>query len=666
MRKALPRALKRRIKEFLRSTFELQIPWLNSISEPWDKSKALLSVIIPCHNYGRFIEDALRSLRSQTWQNFEIIIIDDGSTENETLQVLRRLRDDGVSVLRQEDVGPAQARNVGVSQANGKHICCLDADDTVEPTYFEKCVSLLESNPGVSFAYSLVRLFEDQQEIWQTQPFNLRLLLEYNHVCVGAVFSKQSWEKSGGFDPAMRGYEDWDFWIRMGKAGFRGQLIPEPLYNHRRHRGSFGQRAEQKRAALMSRIRENHSDLLSDPKRIDTIEKGYRNRRVPDAFLNMRSPRDYRSDELTCLVLTSWKHAGGAEAILRALLHGLKARGWNFVLVSTDDDPGDVDERLLVISEETYCLANFLDQGYWLSFATNLAYTRRAQLILISNSKLAYEWTPKLRADGSIPIIEILHNDSSLGCIGLSTQFEPYIDYHIAISERIRRSLIDRYGVSDAKVGAVYNGVDTDHFNRSGFSRTICLRELGLEEASFVVSYIGRLSQEKGTRYLPVIAERLVKRGAFFLIVGDGPERKFLQRAIGRRGIESSVRMLGHRNDIRNILAASSVVVLPSQVEGFPVTLLESMAMEVPVVASDVGEVRSIVEDGRNGFIVKPGDIASFESRLSELLTNAEKAKDFGRHGRELVIAKYSLKRTVAKYDEILKRLLARTAIAAR
>jgi GT2 family glycosyltransferase len=172
-----------------------------------------------------------------------MVVVDDGSTEEQTLRVLEELENEGISVVRQKNSGPAHAMNHGISMTHGKYVCCISADDTLEPTYFEKCLCLMESNPAIAFAYPLMRTFGNESRIGLTEPFNLRKLLEYDHVCGSAVFRRDAWQAVDGFDPSMRGYEDWEFWIRLGKSGFRGRQIPEVLLNYRRHEGALVQSA---------------------------------------------------------------------------------------------------------------------------------------------------------------------------------------------------------------------------------------------------------------------------------------------------------------------------------------------------------------------------------------------------------------------------------------
>ena len=141
-----------------------------------------------------------------------------------------------ISVIRQENQG-APARNTGMRAARGLYVCCLDADDTMEPTYLEKCVLLMEGNAGVSLAYSWLRVTGAEERVWKSESLDLDRLRYYNHVSISAVFRREIGLEDGGFCAAMReGYEDWEFWLRLGARGYRGEVIPEMLVNYRRRR----------------------------------------------------------------------------------------------------------------------------------------------------------------------------------------------------------------------------------------------------------------------------------------------------------------------------------------------------------------------------------------------------------------------------------------------
>lgn len=440
------------MKRFYRRALVVPNPllWELRPADLWDHNKPILSVVIPCYNYGRFIPQALQSLRSQTFSDFEIIVVDDGSDEELTLNVLDELRKTGVKVLRQQKLNVAAAVKLGVRATRGRYICRLDADDTIESTYFEKTLCLLESNPGLTFAYSLGRTFGEKNQTWLTEPFSLRLLLEYNHIPAVAVLRKFSWNKVGGYDPAMYGFEDWEFWINLGKAGFRGRLIPERLLNYRRHGMTLNPRSDRHPRGLLQRIRANHAELYSHLEEVEQIQKGYRDVRVLRPFLNLNSKSQYRNPSGKIgVVITSGKGIQDTESLLHRIASALMPEDdSHFMLITTDHNSSGWIKSVRVNSSQTYPLDAFLDAYCWLEFVLNLIQTRSARFVVVMHSAIGYGWTPTIKSHAAVPIVDVIHDNTECK---LSARYDQFIDFHITLSAHIMKSLIDEFGVSAQK-----------------------------------------------------------------------------------------------------------------------------------------------------------------------------------------------------------------------
>ena len=194
-----------------------------------------VSVIMPCYNDGQYIEEALYSLRAQTYLNWELIVIDDGSDEPETLRVLEQLEEmPYVRLLHTNHVRPAGARNAGIRAARGTYILPLDADDTIEPTYMEKAVRILNENPSVGVVYCRADLFGEQSGPWYLPDYSLRAMLQDNIVFVTSMFRREDWERVGGFNTNMHaGREDYDFWLSILELDREVVQIPEVLFHYR-------------------------------------------------------------------------------------------------------------------------------------------------------------------------------------------------------------------------------------------------------------------------------------------------------------------------------------------------------------------------------------------------------------------------------------------------
>jgi glycosyltransferase involved in cell wall biosynthesis len=196
--------------------------------------------VIPCFNLGQFLGEAIDSVLQQTFQDFEIIVVDDGSTDDMTRRELEALAASKTRVIRSVNRGLSAARNLGMSHASGEYISALDADDRFEPTWLERGVELLDDQADVAFASHWLRSFGDEESEWKPVRCDLAILLDYNVMNGAALFRRSLVDQIGGFDESMReGCEDWEFWIRALAAGHRGAILPHVLYEYRRRPDSM-------------------------------------------------------------------------------------------------------------------------------------------------------------------------------------------------------------------------------------------------------------------------------------------------------------------------------------------------------------------------------------------------------------------------------------------
>lgn len=201
-----------------------------------------VSTIIPCFNLGAFLDEAVTSVLDQTYQDFEILIVDDGSTDPETIRLLDNYVRPKTTVFRTANRGLAAARNFLVARARGKYLCSLDADDRLRPQFFEKTLSAIEGDPSISFVSTHLQMFGTEERVWPSVPrCDLATLLAEDTVITPALVKASAVRAVGGYDEHMpaQGDEDWDLWISLVEAGHRGVILPEVLFDYRRRPGSM-------------------------------------------------------------------------------------------------------------------------------------------------------------------------------------------------------------------------------------------------------------------------------------------------------------------------------------------------------------------------------------------------------------------------------------------
>ena len=220
-----------------------------------------VSVVVPCFNGGRFIPQLLESLARQTFRDFDIIIVDDGSTDTATRAALDGL-DSSIHVVRQPNKGLSAARNAGIAAARADLVLPLDCDDRIAAPFMAEAVALMRAAPpDVAMVLSHKHLTGAASGFLE-RHFNRFDLLFSNPIPSGLLLRKASWQAAGGYDETMRdGYEDWEFYLRLMLRGHRGITIPKPyIIYHVSPGGMLFNQSSGKHAEIWRRIRRKHAD----------------------------------------------------------------------------------------------------------------------------------------------------------------------------------------------------------------------------------------------------------------------------------------------------------------------------------------------------------------------------------------------------------------------
>ena len=234
-------------------------------------SEPAVSVIVPCYNGGRFLDDLCESLAAQTFRDFETIIINDGSTEEETRRKLACL-DPSIRVLHQAKKWMAGARNAGFQAARGEFILPLDCDDRLDPSFLAETLAVMRAAPAeIGFAFAHVRLAGDMDGV-MPRHFNGFDQLFLNQLPYCMLIRRSAWEAAGGEDEAMHdGGEDWEFSSRLLRAGLRGAEIAKPLLIYRVSRdGMLMSHTARRHGTIWRYIRSQHRELYRLPALIAT------------------------------------------------------------------------------------------------------------------------------------------------------------------------------------------------------------------------------------------------------------------------------------------------------------------------------------------------------------------------------------------------------------
>jgi glycosyltransferase involved in cell wall biosynthesis len=227
---------------------------------------AKVSVVIPCYNQGRFLEDAVDSALAQTCQDIEIIIVNDGSEDEETIELCNAYNQKGITVVTTDNQGLAAARNNGIEKASGIYILPLDADDIIDPNYIAEAITVLDENPQVGIVYCQARLFGAVDTAWQLPEYSLAEMLKDNIIFCSALFRRSDWQLVGGYDTGMiYGWEDYEFWLSLIEQGKEVRRLDGRYFRYRVAADSMVRSKDKyQKIEMFKRIYERHNKLIGD------------------------------------------------------------------------------------------------------------------------------------------------------------------------------------------------------------------------------------------------------------------------------------------------------------------------------------------------------------------------------------------------------------------
>ena len=226
-------------------------------------------------------------------------------------------------------------------------------------------------------------------------------------------------------------------------------------------------------------------------------------------------------------------------------------------------------------------------------------------------------------------------------------------DRVVAVSEEIKDEMEAR-GVPKEKLAVVQNGLDYGELDVGQARGKLRATLQAFAPDSLFVGYVGRLSPQKGLSYLLGAAARLAtKRNVYFVLIGEGELRAELEQQVRGQALDERVFLLGRRDDVPDLLQELDIVVLPSVREGTPMVLLEAMGVGRPVVASDVGGVKDVIEHGRTGLIVQPTDVPALAQAIARLVDDEPERRALGRAAWASVRDRFSSVAMARRYNQI-------------
>ncbi len=631
---------------------------VHNTSLPLDRP--LVSVVIPCFNYGRFLDDALKSIYAQTLEDFEIILVEGGSTDGVTPQIVRGVSHPRVRTLFQPTpTKVGQNRLDGLRMARGKYVVFLDADDVLAPTYLEKAVLALELL-GVDLAYPAVQQFGKANHHWDpAREFTLAEMVRFNSIPTVTMFRRDAWENLEIGYSVTAPVEDFDFWIRWALRGARGHKIREPLMLYRVHGQSLTDDLRSRYPAHLKKTIAPHRSML-DSRHVELVSQRQRTLPQLEGAQTTLVRISRRSEaQLRIALALPWMVVGGSDRLLVQLFAQAATRSTKLLAYTTLEAPvsmGSARNDYERITDDVFDLPAALPSHAHADAVVHLLRSRRINVLMIVGSALTYDLLPRIRSElPEVKVVDHLYN--TVGHLANNRKNARYIDFHIAANQEVAQVLIAS-AESERRIRVIPHGIDMDAvplstpYSRAGFP------SLRLRAGERLVLYAGRFSQEKGVlRFVDLAHHMRGEPGVVFAMIGDGPLRAAVERRISERGVGAAVHLLGLVDDPRPYLRRADVVVIPSDVEGLPLVALEALALGTPVVASRVGALPSAIQDGITGALADPNDLESFAVGIRRCLQFDTDRERLAARCRASVVERFSIETVRDAYYNVFRSL---------
>lgn len=620
--------------------------------------KPVITIVTPFYNTGQVFYDTARSIMSQTLQQWEWLIINDGSTEQQALQILDEFRnhDPRIRIIdHPSNRGLSAARNTGVSQAHCQFVLFLDSDDLLEPTAGEKWWWYLETHPGCSFVASYHVAFGGKNYLWTGGFHDGFMNAERNRVSMMCMVRKSVFNAVGGFDEANRGgLEDWDFWMKCAAHGYWGATIPEYLAWYR-VRADHSDRWENLHEARINEFQEHlqkkypHLYQGGFPSLTETVDYDLTMIELQTTFVNQ-----LEKGQPHLLIILPWLVMGGAERFILSMMDQLIERGWMISIVTTAKSPNPWLYEFEKRSPFVFLLPDFLPLKDYPNFLGYLVRSRGFDAVMLQGSQEGYRLLPALHAlCPDVPIVDILHfvtpDWMEGGFPKLSSLYRDYIDLSFISCHQVRDWMLEQ-GSTAEKMEVCYIGVDPQIWKPNPTVRHQVRSELGIGPDETVIIYAARLEAQKQPDIFVKTLARLKEKGDKFraLVAGEGSLLGELKAGLQAHGLQQSVQLLGAvpAEKMPSIFAASDVFFLPSQNEGISQALYEAMACGLPVVVARVGGQGEVVTP-ECGFLYNPGTLPDEVTQYSEfihaLVCDAQRRVKMSQVSRSRIVEHFSI-----------------------
>lgn len=640
-----------------------------------EEKEPIISVIIPFYNDKKYIEQSINCILNQTFPYYEILIIDDGSKDEESLKKLEEVSkiDKRIRVFHKSNEGLAATRDYGATKSSKtcKYLMFIDSDDLLEPTFMECAYWTLETNKDAAWAYSDSVGFESYTYTWN-KWFDSEKMKKVNELLAIAMVRKSDFNRVNGYGLREKAVnEDWNFWLKLlGHDRYPVHMSFYGMWYRRKETGEL-KNASKNQKRTLEIIEETASKITKRVNAIQYPKYDYNYDLLSDK-IDIITPKCVDNNKINILMILPWMITGGADRFVLELVSNLDKNKFEITILTTEPNK-NVLRQQFEENATVYDLTSFLSQKYWLSFINYIIEKNNINLIFNTNSKFGYSILPYLKSrNPNIPIIDYIHMEEwynrNGGYSRYSTMMTSVIDKTLTCNENSKKILKEYFGRNSEEIETVYIGVDEEKFNPCKFNKNELVEKYGLQnEKRYILSYICRISEQKRPILLLEIVKKLKqKRNDFLvLVVGSGNLLEKMKKKASEMEILENIKFLGNIEKTEEIYAISDATINCSIKEGLALTSYESLSMGVPVISANVGGQKELITEDV-GIVVTcmqdektiysedydSNEINDYVVGIENVLNNLEKYKE---NCRNRILDKFTSKNMINKMTEIFE-----------
>ena len=571
----------------------------------------IVSVVIPFYNDKKYIRQSVNAILNQTFPYYELLIIDDGSKDEESLKELECVAklDKRIKVFHKENEGLAATRDYGAKHASEctKYLLFMDSDDLIEPTYMECAYWTLETNKGASWAYTDSIGFEGQEYTWN-KWFDSNRMKKINDLVEMNMIRKEDFWSVGGYGLREKAVnEDWNFWLKLiAKGKYPVRMNFYAFWYRRKVNSGELLRAKQNQKRSLEIINSTAATIKNKVKAIQYPKKSdYNWDFLIDSFEDVVVPELKNNDKINILMMIPWMTVGGADQFNLDFLRLVDKKRFKITVITSEPQVNLYRQKFEKYAE-VFDLTTFIDKKYWLAFLNYIIKSRNINFIFNTNSRFGYAVLPYLKGKyPQIPIVDYVHMEEwynrNGGYSRDSSAVASVIDKTLLCNKNSENILVDFFKRDRKDLETVYIGVDEKKYDPSSISEEYkkeILKKYEInKQGKFVIGYICRISLQKRPNLLIEIVKELKnKRNNFIVVVaGEGDLLPEIKRKARKFGLTENMAFIGNVKETKEIYAICDCTLNCSIKEGVALTSYESLSMGIPVISADVGGQKELI-----------------------------------------------------------------------